>query len=390
MSNYDVERLKYWTDKDGNRVYGNPKKFNKSLQYLMSYNPEDVISKKGIKIREVFYPVLSKVFPLTSKNKFKVIKSYDSNGKRIKVPKDKKIIFVANHGFKDDIALSLMTAKYPTYTVFASIPDFFYTIDGYALNLFGTFLMDRRDKLSKASIEPKIDYAFSLGLKRVLFFIEGVWSKSPNELLLKTWKGAYLFAKKNDALLMPITLLNKDMKIDGDLDGKKGICYSVLGEPVDPSNTSWEELEEILTSAIASKRYELFEKYSESKRDRLGYGMSYWEEYVRELINAANKVKDCSVVMKNGETIIKDVLAYDYEVENNHVVYDYETDSYKEVGAQYVPKKYICSITGEEKDYITEEEVFRTFNERVEFNEKTGPILIKTLQVPKKTREYFE
>ena len=235
MSNYDTELLKYWTDKDGNRVYGNPKKFNKSLQYLMSYNPEDVVSKRGIRIRKIFFPILSKIFPLTSKSKLKIIKSYDPFGNEIKVPKDKKIIFVPNHGFKDDIALSLMTAKYHTYSVFASIPDFFYTIDGYALNLFGVFLMDRRDKESKASILPKLDYAFENGLKRVLILPEGVWSKSPNELVLNIWKGAYIAAQKNDTLLMPISLLNKDMKIDGDVSkGKKGVCYYVLGEPIDP------------------------------------------------------------------------------------------------------------------------------------------------------------
>ena len=391
MSNYDTDLLKYWTDKDGNKVYGNPKKFNKNLQYLMSYNPEDVVSKRGIRIREICYPVLSKIFPLTSKSKLKIIRSYDEYGNRITVPKDKKVIFVPNHGFRDDIALSLMTAKYPTYSVFASIPDFFYSIDGYALNLFGVFLMDRRDKESKASIIPKVNYAFDLGLKRLLILPEGVWAKSPNELVLKLWKGAYLLAQRNNALLMPISLLNKDMKIDGDVGkGKKGVCYSILGEPIDPSNMSWFELERILRDAIATNRYSLFEQFSKAKRDSLGYGMSYWNEYVREMINTVNKVKNCRVVSPDGTERIEDVYAYDYEVENNHIVYDDKTDSYKETGAQYVPRTYKCSITGEEKEYISEEEVFRTFNERVPYNKKTGPILVKTLQVPKKAREYFE
>ena len=153
---------------------------------------------------------------------------------------------------------------------------------------------------------------------------------------------------------------------------------------------SWYELEGILRDAIATKRYNLYENYSNSKRDNLGYGMSYWTEYVRELIDSVNVVKKCRIVSPDGEERIGDVTAYDYEVENNHLVYDSNTDSYKETGAEFVPKTYKCSITGEEKEYVSEEEVFRTFNERVPYNEKTGPILIKTLQVPKKTREYFE
>ena len=51
--NYDVENLKHWIDRDGNIVYGNPKNYNKSLEYLMSYNPKDVVSKKGIRIRKI-------------------------------------------------------------------------------------------------------------------------------------------------------------------------------------------------------------------------------------------------------------------------------------------------------------------------------------------------
>ena len=53
----NLENLKYWIDKDGNKVYGNPKKYNKSLEYLISDNPEDVVSKHGIRIRKIFKQV---------------------------------------------------------------------------------------------------------------------------------------------------------------------------------------------------------------------------------------------------------------------------------------------------------------------------------------------
>ena len=141
--------LEYWIDKDGNKVYGNPKKYNKSLEYLISDNPEDVISKRGIKLRKIFHPVFAKLLPLTSQNKLKIVK--DGFGE-YEIPKDKKIIYVASHGFKDDVALSLMAAKYHAYMVFASIPDFFYTIDGYALWTNGVFLMDRKDEASKKAL----------------------------------------------------------------------------------------------------------------------------------------------------------------------------------------------------------------------------------------------
>ena len=381
---FDYDLLKYWTDKDGNRVYGNPKKYNKSLEYLMSYDPKKTVSRRGIKIRELFHPVFNRIVPLTSKSKLKVIKTYNSMGERIKVPKDRRVIFVPNHGFKDDIALTLKTAKHHAYMVFASIPDFFYTIDGYALWMNGVFMADRRDKMSKASLPDKVHYAFSLGLKRLVVCIEGVWSKSPNELVLHFWKGAYEMAKRDDALLMPISLLNKDMKIDGDVGPfKKGRCYSKLGEPIDPRNMTWEEVEEKIRKAISTGRYELMEEYSPSRRDSLGYtAYDYWTEYVRELIDSTHELKGCRIVSPNGEERIGTSRLYDYEVENNHKI----PGSHRETGAEFLPKTYYSRVEGIEKEYIREEDVYKEFNEK----SRNVQVLKRTLTVPRRKRNYTE
>lgn len=365
--NYDVSNLRHWIDKDGNLVYGNSRYYNKPLEYLMSYEPKDVISKKGIKIRKIFHPAFVKLLPLTSVNKLKIVKNYDMNGKRIKVPKDKKVIFVPNHGFKDDVALSIMTAKYHSYVVFASLPDFYYTIDGYALWANGVITMDRRDQKSKDSLLPKLDYAFENGVKRVIIFPEGVWSKDPNQLVLHLWKGAYLAAVKNDALLMPMSLLNKDMHLDGDVsNGKKGRCYSTLGEPIDPKNTTWEELEQKLRGAMASDKYILMEEYSKAKRDDIGDSDVYWDNYVKELIHTAHTLKGCRIVLPNGEEKIDSRLLYDYSVENNSRVYD-DSGKYREYGGEFIPKTYISQINGEpiEKELIDPDEVFRPFSEKM-------------------------
>ena len=374
--NYDVENLKHWIDRDGNTVYGNPKKYNKSLEYLMSYKPEDVVSKKGIRIREIFHPVFVKLLPVTSVNKLKIVKNHDALGNRIKVPKDKKIIFVPNHGFKDDVALSIMTAKYHSYVVFASLPDFYYTTDGYALWANGVFTMDRRDQESKESLLPKLDYAFENGLKRVIIFPEGVWCKDPNQLVLHLWKGAYLAAKKNDALLMPISLLNKDMHIDGDVaKHKKGICYSTLGEPIDPKDTSWEELEQTLRGAMAKDRYMLMESYSQASRSDIKDPDSYWDNYVSELIHTAHTLKKCRVVSPDGEEKIEDRLLYDYEVENNHRTYDVKTKKFKETGGEFVPTRYMSYIPEQQ-----EKELIDYADVNIEFDSK----------VYKKKKNYFE
>lgn len=355
------ENLKYWIDKDGNKVYGNPRKYNKPLEYLISDNPEDVISKHGIRIRKIFHPAFTKVLPLTSKNKLKIVK--DGFGE-YEIPKDKKIIFVASHGFKDDVALSLMAAKFHAYMVFASIPDFFYTIDGYALWANGVFLMDRKDDKSRKALLPKIKYGFEQGLKRIIICPEGVWNKDSNEIILDLWKGAYLAAKENDALIVPISLLNKDMDIDNDRENGKGVCYATVGNPIDVSDKDEVEALKLIRDTLATGKYNLMDKYSKATRDSLGYDVDeYWEEYVSELIKSANLVSGCKIVGPNGEEKIGSSKAYDYEIEND---------------AQYISIKK-----------VDEEDVFKTTND-LPYNNKTKSVLMKTLPVRGKKTNYYE
>ena len=236
------ENLEYWHDKDGNKVYGDKKKYNKCLEYLISDNPDDVISKHGIRIRKIFHPTFVKLLPLTTKNKLKV-------ERRSKIPKGRPIIFVASHGFRDDIALSLKTIKKHAYLVYASIPDFYYSIDGLALWANGVYLMDRKDKDSKAALIPKV--------------------------------------KK-----MPVTTLNKDMDIDND---KKKACYSILGDPIDITKYPQEEALDILRSTMALDKIELMQKYSRAKRKDIGDPNVYWNNYVQELIKTSNGLYDYEI-----------------------------------------------------------------------------------------------
>lgn len=356
------ENLKYWIDKDGNKVYGNPKKYNKSLEYLISDDPEDVVSKHGIRIRKIFHPAFVKLLPLTSKNKLKIVK--DGFGE-YKIPKDKKLIFVPTHGFKDDVALSLMAAKYHAYMVFASIPDFFYTIDGFALWANGVFLMDRKDEDSKKALLSKVKHAFDLGLKRVVMFPEGVWNKDPNEIVLDLWRGAYVIAKENDALIVPISMLNKDMRLDGDAENKKGICYASVSNPIDVSSLSEEEATKLLRNILSQGKYNLMEKYSKATRNQLGYNSDeYWKAYVSELIENANICKGCRIVSPTGKETIGTSRAYDYEIEND---------------AQFLRSDKVC-----------ETDVFKTTNQNSKLTEKNKKVLIKTLQVKGKQKKYFE
>jgi len=329
----EIKGLNYWQDKDGNVVKGNPKKYNKCFEYLIDNDPNKVISKYGIKIRKLFHPVLVKLLPFTTKNKLKVVR-------RAKIPKNRNVIFAPTHGFRDDIALTLKTVGEHAYLVYASLPDFYYSIDGIALWANGVYLMNREDKSSKRALSSKIKKGFDLNAKRVILYPEGVWNKDPNQIVLDLWPGIYRIAKENNALVMPIASINKDMDID---DDKDKTCYSILGEPIELSQYSEKEGLKVLRDSMASLKYELMERYSSSERKNIGNGSQYWNGYVGELIKTSNGL-------------------YDYKVENE---------------AEYIDSSKVEEAT-----------VFQPM-ENVEPTKENIHVLSKTLNVERKQKKYY-
>lgn len=329
-----LENLKYWYDKDGNKVCGKKRSYNKCFEYLMSNNPKEVISKKGITIRKIFHPLFIKLLPITTKNKLKVVK-------KSPIPRDRKIIFVSTHGFRDDIAIGLKAAEKHSYLVYASLPDFYYSIDGLALWANGVYIMDRKDRESRKALLDKIHYGFSLGVKSVLIYPEGVWNKDPNEVVLNLWSGAYKAAIKDDALIIPIVSLNKDMDIDKD---KRKACYASRGEAIDPSEYTEVEFLEYLRNVMIFDKLDLMKKYSNFKRGDIGDAEEYWDKYVSELIKTSNGL-------------------YDYSIENS---------------AQYI-----------DKTKITEKEVFAPLK-TVKLTPENAKVLAKTYNIYQKKDKYYQ
>lgn len=330
-----VENLKFWIDKDGKKLptENSKYKYNKKLEYLMSNNPNDVISKKAIILRKLFHPIYIRTIPFLSTNSKLVVV------RREKIPKDRPIIFVSTHGFRDDIAMALKTAKEHAYLVYASLPDFYYSIDGKILNLNGVYIMDRLDKESKNALRLKIKRGNELGVKNIIICPEGVWCKDPNAILEHLWPGIYHIAKDINGIIMPIASLNKNMKIDNDKHKK---VYSILGKPIDITEYSEEEGLEIVRDAMATYKYELLDKYSKSKRDTIGDPELYWNNYVKELIETSKGL-------------------YDYRIENS---------------AQYNPK-----------GIVDESEVFKPL-ENITPSIENSKIYVKTRNIYKKKREH--
>lgn len=303
------EHLEYWYDKDGNKVYGDPAKFNKNLVYLMDNDPKKVVSPVGLRFRKLISPLCRMAMPLTTKNKFKIVKPYELDHdmstlslkekihlhKQYKIPKGRPVVFAATHGFRDDIALTIKAAGKHAYVLYGSIPDFFYSIDGKALWLVGTVLADRKDHESTAASLPKMERVLDLGGK-VIIYPEGVWNKSPNKLVLDLYSGAYRLAKKKNGIVVPISTIQVD-----------NTCYAVRHAPFDITKYSQEEGIDKLREILATGKYKLMKKFASISRVKIGNADEYWHNFLDELIATSNGLYDYEIE-DNAEYKKKDVV----------------------------------------------------------------------------------
>lgn len=222
--------------------------YNNYLNFLLDNDPEKVMSARGIRIRKMLSPMVRNVIaPLSSKNKFHIEKNQN-------LPKDRPLIFAATHGLKDDIAAGLCAAGRHTYLLFASLPDFFGTIDGPALWLNGVMLLDRKNKESRRAAKAKMEYAIALGAD-ILMYPEGTLNKTENLIVQKLFPGIYDVAVKYNALVVPIAIIQEGKNV-----------YAKTCDPFDICQYQRREGLTILRDLMASAKYELMEKYSKSRR----------------------------------------------------------------------------------------------------------------------------
>lgn len=255
--------------------------YNKCFEYLLSNDPDDVISKSGILVRKAINPIYRKVIPFSTKNELIVERKED-------VPKDKKIIYSATHGFRDDIVLTLKTIDAPVYLLYGSLLDFYYSIDGLALWLNGTIIVDRKDKKSRAAAILKMERALELG-SNLLIYPEGVWNKEQSLIVQKLYTGIYDVAEKEEALIVPIATIQEGNK-----------CYSIQGSAYDITNFTKDDCDDIkrLMHKNLIKCIDLI-VYNTKRGDVLKQKLNY----VLEKLKTVNVEQDISSIIKMLDTI---------------------------------------------------------------------------------------
>ena len=279
--------------------------YNKYLEFLLDNDPKKVMSKSGIKARQIISPLLRNIVaPMTSKNKYVVEKN-------VNLPKDRPIIFAATHGLKDDIAIGLCAAGRHTYLLFASLPDFYGTFDGPSLWLNGVMLLDRKNKSSRRAAKDKMEYAISLGAD-ILMYPEGTLNKTENLIVQKLYPGIYDVAVKCNALVVPIAIIQEGKNI-----------YAKTCDAFDICQYERQEGLNLLRDLMATAKYELMEEHSKVNRAEIGNAKVYWQNFIDDLVNQMlpfydYEIEDSSQYIDKSETTYSQAFEHLNHIIPNH------------------------------------------------------------------------
>lgn len=245
------------------------------FHYLLDTNPKsddfhefmrDQRTDIGIINRRAINLAIKEIGPsfLGAEQKFldrKTLEILDNpNDRKLKLSKD-PVIYCCNHAFKDDILASVLAAEKHAYLMFASLPQFFNTLDGITAWLNGVVLMNRRVKESKKMGFDKSVDLLERGTSLIVF-PEGVWNKTPNLLMLEAWKGAIELSKMTGAKIIPM-LHHID---DPTYTSENNSIYTLTDNPFSFNGLSTDAAKELLRDTMASKYYLMLEKYAQAKR----------------------------------------------------------------------------------------------------------------------------
>ena len=318
----------------------------KRFLYLLSNDANKTISRKGIRRRQKINPLfkkLGKLF-LTNKQVFEnrkslVDKNNDEADDGIELM-DRPIIWVSNHAFKDDALATLLAMKRNGYILFGSLPTFYQSMDGLTAWINGVIMMNRKVKESRLSAQEKMVAALSSGAD-LLMYPEGVWNKTPHQLMLDIYPGIYRMAKKTGAQIVPIIHYFNDVADKSD----ENMIHTVIDNPLTVDGMEEKEFCTKLRDLMCTWLWRMMEKYGKSTREETLKGFkdskSAWE---KELADRVGEVDGYDLEIE---------LSADYRPKNKVRMHDVyypmsEVESISIDNAEFVAKA--ISIVKREKN----------------------------------------
>lgn len=264
-----------------------------SVSFLTQNEVEKTLSKKGIKIRKFFAPLLRQVY--------KTQTEYELKKDRGSIPTFKaRKIYVINHRQADDIVLGANAVGKSGYIVFGNKDLALETTNGLGLWAYGMILMDRSDKNSRKAAYEKMKYVLNNN-GSVIIYPEGYWNldddgiaderhatdqhNSENWLIQDINVGVVRLAKETGCPIVP-TILHYD-----EVETKK--CYAKKGKEiiVKSDDDIFQKKDEIVET-MTTIYYDLMNSNSSYIRDDLeanGESLAtQWEKLKKELVKACD------------------------------------------------------------------------------------------------------
>lgn len=323
-----------------------------SVDFLLSSEIEKTLSKKGIKVRKIFAPMLRQVYSFKTRYRLKIdksekIKPIKNNIGGGEQPKSKGKIYVVNHRQADDIVLGVRAVADSGYIVFGNRYLALETLDGLGLWAYGMILMDRNDDLNRESTYNKMKYVIENG-GNIIIWSEGYWNldddgqkderheadahNSENWLIQDINVGAVRLAQETGSPLIP-TILHYD-------EFKKKRCYAKRGNPfvINKDDDLFAKKDEFVET-MQTMYYLLMEKYSSYERTVLeADGLTLkeqWEMLKEELRSACDipkieyqlDLKDEKLIGKAkvaNPVITKEEVTVIYEKPSKDLIYKME------------------------------------------------------------------
>lgn len=198
------------------------------------------------------------------------------------------VIWTSNHSFKDYTLASTIAVQRNAYIIFGSLPQFFDTMDGVTAWLNGVIMTNRKVKESRHSSLEKSIKASKMG-KDLFIFSEGVWNKSPNELMIDLWPGIYRIAKETHSPIIPVVHYLRDKTGTN----KNNLIHTVVDDPFLVDNLSEKEALTTIRDRLCTWYYLMMEKYGQSTREEELYGYNSsaeaWENHLEKRVASTSR-----------------------------------------------------------------------------------------------------
>ena len=265
-----------------------------SVDYLKNDSVNKTLSKKGIKIRQFFSPVLRLIY--CTQTEYKLVQDNKNMFK-----KNSSKIYIINHRQADDIVLGANAIGENGYIVFGNEKLVFDTTNGIGLWANGMILLNRNNYESRKSTYEKMKFVLQNG-GNVIIYPEGYWNlddnglsddrhlsddhNSENWLIQDINIGVIRLAKEMGCPIIPVILHYDEIT--------KKRCYSKIGKEyfINKDDDIFVKKDEIVVE-MQSIYYELMEKYSSYQRTDLEKEGITLKEKWQELKKAL--ISDCDI-----------------------------------------------------------------------------------------------